>query len=113
MKKLLFAILLIGGLTYAQESSWNWATKAGGFIKTTSTAGDSLAFSGAWYTYTITADDTIYFSLNRDYPASDTKILLPDESYTSGKIDPFVFGTLYYKTKGTGAPNVRIFWEGK
>ena len=115
MKKLLLILLFSSMGIFAQQASWDWAHYSGGKTVTTSTSGDSLSFgsSGAWIKFTIAADDTIYFSLDGTYPAANKMVLLPGESYTSGKIDFAYFQKLYFKTDGVGTPVCRVFWEGQ
>ncbi len=90
------------------------ARYSGGYSDTTSAAGDSLTPTNVsqWWKFTISTDDTIYFSSDRTYPATNSEVLLPGESFTSEKLNFTYFPKFYYKLKGSGTPNVRLFWQG-
>lgn len=86
---------------------------------TVTTAGDSLIVGdygglSVWWGYTIETDDTIYYSnTSSSYPLYDKMTLKPTENYTSK--DPLLFtyvNKLFFKVKGAGTANVRIWFWG-
>lgn len=101
-------VFVIGGYI---DAIVNLAPYSGGYDTTISAGGDSVSPPvTSWWSYSITADDTICYSEHRGYPATDKNILLPGQIWNSKLKPPTT--KLYYKIYGTGNPILTIKMEG-
>lgn len=119
MKKLIILLILLTGLSLAQERKATFTVYGSTTLDTSDIDTVSLSQFKEYVRITVACNDTIYYSLSNAPVTSNYAELYNNttylETYTTSVIDPVIMPKLYLRNPSaiTGSKKVRYWLEGR